>query len=46
MIEEDPLIDCDECHGHGFFTCEEGCHNQTCDRCEGSGKIPESERGV
>jgi DnaJ-class molecular chaperone len=35
----DSQHDCSACHGQGVFACEAGCHTQTCDECEGSGRL-------
>jgi DnaJ-class molecular chaperone len=37
--EESEQHDCNVCHGNGDFICEQGCHTQECDECDGSGRL-------
>lgn len=32
-------VDCPTCHGAGDMGCQQGCHTQDCDTCDGTGYI-------
>lgn len=31
--------DCRVCHGEGYLSCINGCHDEDCDECDGSGRL-------
>lgn len=33
-------VECPDCHGNGLFTCNQGCHEVTCQRCEEAAAAP------
>lgn len=41
--DEDDRATCPECHGAEVFACVDGCHERTCEYCDGRGTVARDE---